>query len=243
MPDDPQARATALTSAAAVIVVHSWFRPGPDPLDYQRLPCPLLVAQRNSTRLHSDDYPGRRAAFALWDDYYQPRRPRRGRRGPGKPEGGFLRLLEAIGLGPAALDLPPKYAFLSYRAARDGTFVRQELRPVLAGADYPTWDYRSSERLPDRRVAERLTSLVRDAGCLMVVATSGWWSPWTALELRAALRNDVPVLAVRPDDARPSRRAALRGVPIVVLTRDGAGGQRLLDAVAGTATAKVQEAN
>jgi len=234
MPTDRRARAAAVEQAAAVVVVHSWFRPGPEPLDYAHLPCPLLVAQRNWTRIHSDDYPGRRAAFALWEDYYQPRRPGRGRRGPGRPEGGFLHLLQAVGLSARALDLPGGYAFLSYRVLRDGDFVRDEIRPLLAGAGFPSWDYRSSEHLSDRGVAARLEGLVRDAGCLVVVATSGWWSSWTELELRAARRHGVPVVAVRPDGARACRRRALSSEPVVVLGRDGAGRQDLLDAVART---------
>ena len=236
MPADRQARTAALDTAAAVVVVHSWFRPGPEPLDYKHLRCPLLVAQRNWTRLHSDDYPGRRAAFALWDDYYQPHRPGRGRRGPGRPEGGFLRLLQAIGLPRASLDLQHGYAFVSYRASRDGVFVRDELRPLLAGAGFPSWDYRSSERIPSRGVAEKLEALIREAGCLIVVATSAWWSSWTGLELRIARRYGVPVLAVCPEGARPSGRAALGAVPVVVLNRGGGGRQDLLDAVAQTPT-------
>jgi hypothetical protein len=239
MPPGGKARAAAVQKAAAVVVVHSWFRPGPDPLDYARLPCPLLVAQRNWTRLHSDDYPGRRAAFALWDDYYQPSRPGRGRRGPGRPEGGFLRLLQAVGLPARALDLPAGYAFLSYRVVRDGDFVRDEIRPLLAGVGVPSWDYRSSEHLSDSGVAGRLERLVRDAGCLVVVATSGWWSSWTELELRAARRHGVPVVAVRPDGARPCRRRALGCEPVVVLGRDGAGRRDLLDAVGRTPTSRL----
>jgi hypothetical protein len=239
MPEDADTRAAVLKQAAAVIVVHSWFRPGPDPLDYKRLRCPLLVAQRNWTRLHSDDYPGRRTAVALWDDYYQPRRPGRGKRGPGRPEGGFFRLLQALGLERRA-DLPPGYAFLSYRAPRDGQFVRDELRPLLAGAGFPSWDYRSSERLPDRDVAVRLESLVRASGCLVVVATRAWWSPWTQLELRLALRHGIPVVAVRPERAHPSGRRVLASYPVVVLDRAGGGREHLVDAVAGTPTLRLQ---
>jgi hypothetical protein len=122
---------------------------------------------------------------------------------------------------------------------RDGGFVRDQLRPLLADAGFPSWDYRSSERLSDRGVADRLEHLVRDAGSLLVVATSGWWSPWTAFELRTARRHDIPVVAVRPDGARPCRRQTLRDQPVIVVGHDRAGRQELVDTLASTPTTQV----
>jgi hypothetical protein len=74
-----------------------------------------------------DDYPGRGAVFALWDDYFQPERRR-----TGKGDGGFAELVYVLAGERRSIDLPAGYAFVSYHMRSDGRFVHDRLRPVLA---------------------------------------------------------------------------------------------------------------
>jgi hypothetical protein len=190
-----------------------------------------IVARRNGTILGRDDCPGRTHALALWDDYYQPVRTP-----AGKGDAGFANLLEILGGSRAVLDLPAGYVFISYHFGADGAFVHDRVRPVLSHAGLTSWAYRTSERIPDDDTRGRLDEIIRHASVLLVASTPKWWTSWCELEVRAARRHRVPVVAVQPAGTRRSRRAVLADVPSVVLDTDSRTAAALVDTLLAAGT-------
>jgi len=222
-------RPAAVAQARAMLIVHSWFggsNGGGLPTEKEIAHVKsnggrVVVARRNWTKIHSEDYPGRDVVFALWDGYYQPAPHPAGR----APDSGWAGLLGQFGIRRAKNDVPSNYVFISYRRKVNGAFVREQLRGALALGGFASWDYCATENMdePDPNEVSpstkaRLVSLVTNASALVVVATSGWWSPWTALELATArAMPGKPIVLVRPAESRPSRRALLNGVSVEVL--------------------------
>lgn len=217
-------RPAAVAGARGMLIVHSWLG-GPYGLptddEIARVKANggrVVVARRNWTKIRRGDYPGRDAVIPLWEGYYQPAPHPAGR----APDSGWAGLLGQFGVRRASDEVPSNYVFISYRRKVNGTFVREQLRGALALAGFASWDYCATEHMdepdPDQVSAAttaRLVSLVTAAAALVVVATSGWWSPWTALELATAqAAPDKPILLVRPAESRPSRRAGLGGASI-----------------------------
>lgn len=161
--------------------------------------------------------------FALWDDYYQPHR-----RSSGHGDGGFANLVEVLLGRGASIDLPDGYVFISYHHGTDGVFVQHRLRPLLSRAGLPSWAYRASERIPDEIVEVRLDELVRRAGVVLVVTTRHWSTFWSNVELEAAHRHGIPVLAVRPAEEPASNTSNLAGVPSLILSARSRSGSALL---------------
>jgi hypothetical protein len=223
-------RASVATDAAGILVVHSGHRPQRGPTEdevkaVRRRGKPVVVVRQDDTKMSMDDYPFEKSLMALWGDYYQP--------GPSPKgdvrSGGFANLVDMFGgmTGP----MPPGYVFISYRAAHDRKFVQDHVRPVLALAGYPSWDYRMSEHLIDEVVTERLRQRLESAAALLVVATEAWSTAWTGLELAIAVELNKPVLAVRPAHTSPNTDAALDGVPVQILAPGDLTGRRLISAL------------
>lgn len=223
-------RARVAPDSAGVLIVHSHsqLERGPSQVEVEAVRqrgVPVVVVRRDDTKMSMDDYPFEKAVMALWGDYYQPEPSTKG----DVRSRGFANLLDMFGgsTGP----MPPGYVFISYRADHDRQFVQDHVRPVLALAGYPSWDYRMSERIIDEVVTQRLRERLQSAAAVLVVATEAWSSDWTALELGTAVELNKPVLAVRPASTNPNSNAALDRMPVHVLTPDEMAGRRLISAI------------
>ncbi len=244
-------RAAAVAEARAMLIVHSWFGgshgvglPSEDEIAHVKANGGrVIVARRNWTKVHRDDYPGRDVVVALWDGYYQPAPHRAGR----VPDSGWATLLGQFGGRRANHDVPSNYVFISYRRKVNGAFVREQLRGALALGGFASWDYCASENMDEPDPCEvspatkaRLVSLVTNASALVVVATSGWWSPWTALELATARAvPGKPIVLVRPTESRPSRRAVLNGMSVEALAPGQMTAPRTTAALAAAGVSRV----
>ncbi len=216
--------------AAGLLIVHSGHRPPRVPSEdeveaVRRRGGRIVVVRRDDSKMSTDDYPFEKSAMALWGDHYQPDPSANG----DVRHRGFANLLGVF--GGATGPMPPGYVFISYRAAHDREFVQDHVRPVLALAGYPSWDYRMSERLFDEVVTERIRQRLESAAALLVVATEAWSSDWTAMELAAAIELNKPVLAVRPAHAATTIDALLDQVPVHVLCPGDMTGRSLISAL------------
>ena len=233
-PSTARARQAEAVQPGALVVVRSWLpggrvEPPPAVVDAVRgRHGPYIVARRNWTKLGRDDCPGRTHQFALWDGYYQPYRS-----GTGRGGGGFANLLGVLLGGDASIDLADGYVFISYHFGSDGSFVHDRLRPVLSRAGLTSWSYRTSERIPDEATRRRLGELVPRAAVLLVVSTPQWWTPWSDFEVRTALGQGVPVVAVRPAGSRPSGRSILADVPLETLEDGSSSAANLVTMIGG----------
>lgn len=224
-------RAAIAGEAGALLVVRSWLGPPALPTAAEVAAVSgrggdYVVVRRNWTKLAMGDRPDGAVVLALWDDYYQPSRSPGGR-----GSGGIANLLDIFLGASARLDLPDGYVFISYRQRHDRLFVQNQLRPCLSAAGITSWDYRMSERVPDKETGERLEQLVTAASALLVVATTRWHSPWTDLELEVARRQRRPVLGVRPPTTRGAPAVMLGGGRTYVLAPGGKGGERVVAAL------------
>ena len=129
-------RAAVVAEARAMLIVHSWFGgsrgvglPSEDETAIVKANGGrVIVARRNATKIHRDDYPGRDVVLALWDGYYQPAPSRAGR----FSDSGWAGLLGQFGVRRTNDDVPSNYVFVSYRRKVNGAFVREQLRGALA---------------------------------------------------------------------------------------------------------------
>ncbi len=129
-------RPAAVAEAQAMLIVHSWFGGSrgvglPSEAEIAHVKASdgrVIVARRNWTKVHRDDYPGRDVVLALWDGYYQPASHRAGR----VSDSGCASLLGQFGVRRANNDVPSNYVFISYRRTVNGAFVREQLRGALA---------------------------------------------------------------------------------------------------------------
>lgn len=244
-------RPAAVAEAQAMLIVHSWFGGSravglPSEAEIAHVKASdgrVIVARRNWTKVHRDDYPGRDVVLALWDGYYQPASHRAGR----VSDSGCASLLGQFGVRRANNDVPSNYVFISYRRTVNGAFVREQLRGALALGGFASWDYCASENMDEPDPSEvspatkaRLVSLVTNASALVVVATSGWWSSWTALELATAQGvPGKPIVLVRPTASRPSRRAVLNGMSVEVMAPGQMTAPRAIAALAADGVSRV----
>ena len=248
-------RPAAVAEARAMLIVHSWVggsSVGGLPSDEEIVHVKsnggkVVVARRNTAKIHRDDYPGRDAVYPLWDGYYQPAPHPAGR----PPDSGWAGLLGQFGVRRAKDDVPSNYVFISYRRKVHGAFVREQLRGALALGGFASWDYCATENMDEPVPNEvspatraRLVSLVSNASALVVVATSAWWSRWTALELATARAvPGKPIVLVRAAESRPSRRAVLDGMSVEVLRPADITAPRTTAALAAAGVSRVLAPN
>lgn len=217
-------RSRVEAEASAIVVVHGRHIPRvPTPSEVSAVRGrggPVVVVRRDGAKLAVDDHPGRTTALALWGDYYQPGASETSGRAAG---GGYANLLDILG-GARTLRLSGDYVFVSYHAETDRGFVQDEVRPCLARAGLASWDFRMSERLENERVPladddlrHELELRVVPAGALLVVATPGWASRWTELEVALARTHGIPVVGVRPRGSAPCTSSVLTGVRVHTL--------------------------
>ena len=216
--------AVALEGATGIVVVVG--RSGPDgpglPSDDQVADVTqrggaLIVARAVAAKMPRDRRFLGRPTLALWEHYYQPGPARAGR----VASGGWANLLRAFTGDRKRSATPTDYVFISYRHDHDGTFVRDQLRGVLALGGFATWDYRATERIEDSHhaVSRRLIDMIAGASAVVVVGTSNWPNEWTTLELAAATCLQKPVVIVRPSGKRPVKLPDVTALSTEVLDR------------------------